>query len=141
MDATNISQRAAKDATTELVNQLRPLMALFPGVATRGWLSKMAWHIWQLEATGATNFGGPDVLAWWLVQRCQPYSPLSKATIRKLQRMCGGSQSTLDRLVKMEQNRRAPTRLQIGWSFERVNSYLSMLRADGATASRRSASQ
>jgi hypothetical protein len=114
----------------ELVKELGPLMAIFPGRATPGWMGKIAVMIWLLETTGAPRFGGPDVLAWWLVQRCQPRVPLTKAKIRQLQRMCGKSQKTLDLLVAMAEDRSKPNRLGRGWSFLHVNSYLTMLRAE-----------
>lgn len=73
----------------DLVEALRPLQDYFPE-ATAGFLSRLAWEIWQLEITGFTHFGGPEIMAWWLVQRCTPRPAMTRAKIRKLQRMCGG---------------------------------------------------
>ena len=116
-----------------VAEQLRPLAGYFPKV-TKGQLAKLAWRIWQLEATGATHFGGADVLAWWLVQRCQPPPALTKATIRRLQRMCGGSQKSLDLLVAMEvRGRPRPRRLQPGWTFEQIHHYLRLLELERKT--------
>ena len=70
-------------------------------------------------------------LAWWLVQRCQPVThTLTKAKIRKLQRMCVGSQKTLDMLISMEQNKSVPARLRQGWTFLHLNSYLAVLKSE-----------
>jgi hypothetical protein len=115
------------------VEQLRPLGEIFPE-ATGGFLSKLAWQIWQLEVTGATHFGGPDVLAHWLVQRCQPKAPMTKAKIRQLQRMCGGSQKTIDLLQAMAEEHSRPRRLDCGWSFLELCSYMTRIRAERGVA-------
>lgn len=114
----------------DLVAELAPLMDVFPGKATRGWLSKTAWRIWELEVLGPPHFGGPDVLAWWLVQRCKPKAPPTKAKAKRLIQMAGGSQKTLDLLVQVAEERSKPNRLGCGWTFMQVNSYLSARRAE-----------
>lgn len=117
----------------ELVEQLRPLGVIFPE-ATPGFLSRLAWQVWQLEVTGATHFGGPDILAWWIVQRCRPRSPLTRAKIRQLQRMCGGSQKTLDLLVAVAEDHSRPRRLATGWDFLELCSYMTRIRAERGVA-------
>lgn len=117
----------------KLVNQLRPLGEIFPE-ATPGFLSQLAWQIWQMEITGATQFGGPDVLAWWLVQRCIPKAPMTKAKLRKLLQMCGRNQKVLDLLVAMSEEHSRPRRLDCGWSFLELCSYITRLRAESGVA-------
>jgi hypothetical protein len=112
-----------------VVAELRPLAEIFPQ-ATPNWLAKTAWKVWLLERQRLTHFGGADVLAWWLVCRCQPKPPLTKAKIRKLQRMAGGSQRTMDLLVAVAEGRSTPKRLQTGWTFEQLTSYLRILELE-----------
>lgn len=54
---------------TDLLAELQPLREIYPGRATKGYLRNLGRQIWILEKTGASHFGGPAVLAWWLVQR------------------------------------------------------------------------
>lgn len=115
-----------------LIAELKKLKAIFPKLATPGWLSKMAHLIWALEGSGATRFGGPEILAWWLVQRCMPRARLTKARIATLVRMSGRSQKTLDLLVALDEERWKPSRHDIGWNFLQVNSYLTRCWAERA---------
>lgn len=117
----------------DLVEALRPLQDYFPE-ATAGFLSRLAWEIWQLEITGFTHFGGPEIMAWWLVQRCTPRPAMTRAKIRKLQRMCGGSQKTLDLLVAVAEENSRPRRWADGWTFLELCSYMTRLRAERRAA-------
>ena len=116
-----------------LVEELRPLRDILPGITDK-WISKTAWNIWQLEKTGATSFGGPVVLAWWIVQRCQPKAPLTNAQINKLRRKCRGSQHVMNALVGEAQDRGIPRRLRIGWTKADVNKYLWDLQQERGAA-------
>ena len=57
-------------------------------------------------------------------------APMSKATIRKIQVMCGGSQKCLDLLVAMTEERSRPKRLKAGWTFDELVGYLSLVKAE-----------
>lgn len=122
--------RSNDDMIRAMVRELAPLRFIYRGLATPRWMDWLARTIWALETTGATGFGGPDVLAWWLVQRALPRERMTRATRDKLVRMAGRSQKALDLLVAVWERRSAPTRLQRGWSFMEVTSYVSQLRAN-----------
>jgi len=53
--------------------ELMPLRRLNPGLATKGWIIRLARDLLQLELQGHTHFGPngprPDVAAWWLTDR------------------------------------------------------------------------
>lgn len=117
---------------SSMITELAKLQVIFPGLATAGWIRNTATMIWQVCISGPSDFGTPDTLAWWLVQRCQPVVPLSRAKIKQLIRMSGGSQKTMDLLVAIAEERSTPSRLRGGWGFLQVNSYVAKLWAERA---------
>jgi hypothetical protein len=98
----------------DLIASLDELRAVFPGYATPVYLRELGFRLIDLEVTGRTQFGGAHVLAWWLVQRCRPGRTPTKGQVRRLGHAAAWGQS-------------GPTRLQRGWSFERLTTYVAML--------------
>lgn len=127
-----MKQRSERQKLDALVRELSPLRHLYPGKATPRWISWLAGVIWELEETGSPGFGGADILAWWLVQRAMPRERLTRAQGKRLVKMAGRSQKTLDQLISMAENRSAPSRMQRGWSFMQLNTYIAGLKADSS---------
>lgn len=116
-----------KTEHAELIAHLEELRAIFPGLATVGYLRRLGHTILDLEEGRRPHFGGVHVLAWWLVQRCRPHVPLTKARLHKLALLAGGSQRSMDLLVAAAENRYGPSRLQHGWDFGHLTSYMAQL--------------
>ena len=106
-----IQAAAMRPEIAELLASLDELRAIFPE-ATPMYLRDLGHRLINLEVLGRTRFGGAHVLAWWLVQRCTP-SPA-----RALGRRWG---------LSAAQAKRQPLRLQQGWGFMRLTTYVAGL--------------
>ena len=99
---------ALRELKADVLKELEPLRSYYPGKATRGLLGKLADDIVLLEVFGLTHFGGPDVIAWWLVLQAR------KDIVHK---DAGG---------KWRDNRGKSRR----WCIERIVGYVDMLKAE-----------
>lgn len=102
------------------------LLARGDKVATPRWA---AW-VRQTIARVANNYGGEDVLSWWLAERTAHPVGITRARLKELQRACGGSQSTLNRLIRWDLGEHLSKRFRSGWTAMDVTHYLSILLAE-----------
>jgi len=94
---------------------------------TPGWCANVTALVNEL----GDRFGGPDVLAHWIMERARSnYQGITKAQRHRIARASGGDQATFHRLIAFECGDLRTKRWRHNWTAMDITTYLETLRQE-----------